>query len=334
MIKLKRPVSRKLKWGVAGCGRYAEFTFIPTVMQLRKSVINSVFSNNEGRGKTVAEKYGIEGVYSSYDDFLKSDINAVYVSSSNNDHYEQVIKAARAGKHVLCEKPIAMNSVEAAEMVKVCKDNNVKFAVNYVHRFHPLITKAKELINSEIFGKIVSVNVNFNINYPPDANFRFNKQLSGGGALRDLGTHMIDLLRYFGGEIDFITGAVDNIVYKSEVEDFAIGIVKFIESGYGSFNVSYNNKKGFNRIEILGHKGAIGIDNLIAVKNIPAKMTILLDGEARKAFRKRGNKLLFLLKNVQESFIKNEEPLATGYDGYLNMKLMETLESKCQNGTN
>ena len=121
----------------------------------------------------------------------------------------------------------------------------------------------------------------------------------------------------------------DNIIYKSEVDDFAMGTVKFDESGYGSFNVSYNNKKGFNRIEILCHTGAIAIENLIGKKLLAPKLTILLEDETRKSFRKRGNKLFYLLKSVQKSFLKNETPPATGEDGWINLKLMEELEQKC-----
>jgi predicted dehydrogenase len=175
----------------------------------------------------------------------------------------------------------------------------------------------------------VSIDVHFNIDFPPDNNFRFKKDLSGGGALRDIGTHMIDLLRYFGGEIDSIDGVVGNLVYQSEVDDFALGTVKFVKSGYGTFNVSFNNKKAFNRIEILCHKGAIAIDNLIGKKLLAPKLTILLEDETRKSFRKRGNKMVYVIKSVQKSFLKNETPHTTGEDGLINLKLMEELEQKC-----
>lgn len=332
MIKIKSPLRKKLKWGIAGCGRYTELTFIPTIQLIRRSSLVSIYSSNHSRAKSLADKNGVEHSFSDYDAFLNSGIDAVYVSSSVNNHYERVIRAAKAGKHILCEKPLALNSQQAEEMVAACKENNVQLAVNYGNRFHPLITKAKELIDSEVLGKIVSITLHFNIDFTPSSNFRFQKALSGGGALRDVGTHMIDLLRYFGGELKLVSGVVDNIIYNYEVEDFAAGILKFENSGYGMFNVSFNNKKGFNRIEILGHKGAIAIDNLIGVKHVPARLTILLDGEAKKSFRKRGNKLLYLLKSVQNSFMKNEEPLVTGNDGLVNLKLMEELESRCQNG--
>ena len=321
---------KKVKWGAAGCGRFTELSFIPALEFLRKSTITSVYSGNAARAKQVADKYGIPGHFDNYDEFLKSDINAVYIGSVNSDHYKQVIKAADAGKNILCEKPLAMTSTQAEEMVKACEKNNVHLAVNFVHRFHPLVVKAKEILDSQMLGKLTSISVNFNIDIPPSNNFRFDPKLSGGGALRDLGTHMIDLMRFFGGEIESIDGIIDNVVYKSDVEDFSAAILKFNNSGYGTFSVSFSNKKGFNRIEILGHKGAVSIDNLIGKKNVSSKLTILLEGEAKKAFRKRGNKVVYLLRSVQNSFLKNEKPKVTGLDGYINMKLMEELENKCR----
>ena len=334
MLKRKKPGTRKINWGIAGCGRYAEHTFLPTLTFLRKSVLRSLYSHKIARAKELAEKSGAAGYFDNYDKFLKSDINSVFISSVNADHHEQVIKAAEAGKNILCEKPLALNSKQAAEMVEACKQNNVLLAVNYIHRFHPHVVKAKELINNQTIGKLVSITLNFNIDFPPGNNFRFNKALSGGGALRDLGTHMIDLLRFIGGNIEEINGYMDNIVYQYEVEDFAAGIVKFEKGGYGIFNVSYNNRNAFNRIEILGDKGAISIEKLIGVKTLPSKLSIQLEGDAKKSFRKRGNKLHYLLRSVQKSFLKGETPLVTGEDGLINLQLMEQMEEKCRTGKN
>jgi len=327
MIGQKRKKVKRNIWGVAGCGRFAENAFLPALQMLKKNEVVSLFSNSKERANELSKKFGIPNAFSNYDEFLNSNINCVYISSANSYHYDQVIKAAKAGKNILCEKPIALSSSQAEEMVKACEDNGVKLAVSYVYKFHPLVRKAKELINSEYIGKLVSINLNFNIDMVPGNNFRFNKGLSGGGALRDLGTHMIDLLRFLGGEIESIQGAVDNVVYKSDVDDFAAAIVRFENGGYGYFNVSYNNKKAFNRVEILGSKGAMSIEKLIG--NQTAKLTILREGETKKSFRKRANKLFYLLKSVQQSFLKNEQPLATGNDGLINMKIMEELESKC-----
>ncbi len=326
--KIKSPI-KKLNWGVAGCGHFAEHSFLPTVIVTRRGRAKSIFSNNIKRAEQLANKFSVPNHFSDYDKFLSSDIDAVYISSANNNHYEQTIKAANAGKHILCEKPMAMSSVQAKEMIDVCKKNNVQLSINYVMRYHPIILKAKEIVESRMIGTITSINMSFNINLPPGGNFRYNKSQSGGGALRDLGTHLIDLLIYFGGEVETINGCLDNLIYNEEVEDYAYGTVKFKEAGYGNFNVSYCNKRGLNRIEIIGSEGAIAIDNFIGIKNASSKISILLKDEGKKMFRKRGNKMLFMLRSVHKSFLKNQEPLVTGQDGYINLKLMEELESKC-----
>jgi predicted dehydrogenase len=329
MLKLRSRMVKRLRWGVSGLGHFSETGFIPTLQLLAKSKLVSVYSSDIERARFIADKFAASNHYSDYDEFLKSDIDCVYVSSANVNHHWQVIKAAEAGKHVLVEKPMAMTSAEAEEMVNVCKANNVLLSVNYVYRFHPLILKAKEIIRKGMIGQIVSISANFNCDYAPNENFRFKKMQSGGGALRDIGTHMIDLLLFLGGNATEINGVMDNIIYSGEVEDFAAAVMKFKDGGYGLFNVSFNSKKAFNRFEIIGYDGSILIENLIGKKMHFAKLIIDLNGEKRKAFRKRSNKQVALLRSVQKSFLKNTPPVITGSDGLENLRLMEELEGKC-----
>ncbi len=327
-LKIRRRSSRKLRWGVAGLGRFTESSFLPVLQQRKKNKLVAVYSSDLQRAKSLGEQFSADKYFNDFDAFLESDFEAIYIGSADVDHYQQVIKAAKAGKKILCEKPLALNSKEAEEMVRVCEENKVPLAVNYLYRYHPLVLKSKEIIDKNMLGKIVSMSASFNIDYAPNDNFRFKKNLSGGGALRDLGSHMIDLLRFFGGNVSEIKGYTDNVVYNSEVEDFACAILKFEKGGYGYFNVSYNAKKASNRIEVLGHKGSLSIDNLITSRFAGSRLTINLAGEAKKAFRTRTNKMNYLIKSVQRSFLKGITPKANGNDGLINIKLMEELENK------
>jgi len=205
----------------------------------------------------------------------------------------------------------------------------VQFAVDFVYRFHPLVEKTKAIIEASLLGKILYINAEFNVNLIPRDNFRYNKAAAGGGAVRDLGTHLLDLMRFLCGEIVEVNGVNESLIYKSEVEDFASGIVKFEKGGYGHFQVAYCAPKSFNRLEIIGTKGAVSLDGLISARYGSSKLSILLEGEGKKVFRKRANKLYRLLKSVTKSFIKNERPLVTGEDGLANMKLMEKFENRC-----
>lgn len=326
MKAIKKVLEPKFKWGIAGLGNFAVSSVIPAIKSIPRTRIVSVYSHSFNRAKEVADTFSIKEYYNDYEKFLKCDFDAVYITSANQYHYEQVILAAKAGKHIICEKPLALNSKEAEEMVKVCEENNVKFSVGYVQRFHPLTKKAKEFLDKGLIGQPVLINVSQSFDYPPNQNFRYQKE-SGGGALRDVGTHCIDLLRFFGGEIESIQGYVDNVIYKSEVDDFVIGNCKFQNGGFGNFYASFCIGKPLNRIELIGYKGTIVLENLIGKKLDYAKLTIQRLDETKKAFRMKANKILNLIKNFQKSILSNEPLLVTGYDGLINLKLIEELES-------
>ena len=325
-LNIKDRIPRKLKWGVAGCGRFMEETFLPALQSAKRSRLVSVYSGDADRGRFIASKFGAQNSYNNFDEFLKSDFEVLYIASINADHYGQIIKAAKAGKHILSEKPVALNSEQAAEIAGVCEKHNVILMVNYPYRFHPLIHKAKELIDKKLIGKIISMNASFNIDFPPGDNFRFKKELSGGGAVRDLGTHLIDLFRFFNGEITEVKGFTDNIIYKSEVEDFANAILKFENGGYAQMNVSFSARKSFNRIEITGYEGSIGIEDFIGRKNIASKLIIDLQSEKKKTFRFKSNKQAYVIKAVQKAVLKKGRPLVTPHDAFINMKIMEAIE--------
>jgi len=328
-INIASAIPRRLKWGVAGCGNFAEFTFLPSLQNIKRSKLISVFSHDIERARYISQKYGASGFYDDFNKFLESDIDVVYISGKNSDHFQHVIKAAKAGRNILCERPIALNSEQAKEMVDVCKENNVLIAVNHLHRFHPLIIKAKELIDKQLLGKLISLSASYHIDKAPDSNFRFIKEYSGGGVLRDLGSQVIDLMRFFGGNIVEVKAFMDNIIYKSQVEDFAGSILRFERGHYGNFNVSYNIKKPFITFDIIGANGSISIESSFDKKNVSSKLIIDLQGEARKVFRKKVNKVSFMIKSVQRSFLRNQQPLVTGEDGLLNMNLIEEIERQC-----
>lgn len=325
-IRINSPIPKRLKWGVSGCGNYTEEYFLPALQFVQWSKFVSVYSHDLHRAKEISSRFGAVNSYDNYDEFLKSDIDSVYVSSANINHYEQVIKAAYAKKNILCELPISVTSEQAVQMIQVCKENNVHFIINYLHRFHPQVHKVKELLEKQIVGKIISITASYHSDFPPENNFRTKKELSGGGVLRELGAQMIDLLRYFGGEIIETKAFLDNVVYKSEIEDFASALVKFKTGGYGNFSVSYDCKKASSRIEVLGQNGAVIIENFFGKKNAVSKLIIDVNGESKKVFRKRLNKFVIMLRTVQKIFIKNEQSPATGEDSLANMRIIEEIE--------
>ncbi len=270
MLKIrKKKTNKRLKWGVVGLGSFSEQSIIPNMLLIRRIKVESLYSSNPQRAKSVAGKYFIPNHYSDFREFLGSGIDAVYIGSKNSDHYRQVILAAKAGKHILCDKPLSVTAAEAEEMVRVCREHNVHLAVNLVYRFHPLTMKLKEIIEGGMIGTLVNIQGQFATNFLPGDNFRYKKEY-GGGAMLDLAPHVLDLFRYLGGEIKEIHGCNENLIYKTEVDDFAAGIVKFEKGHYGYFNVAFCTPRAFNRLELTGTKGSISIDNLIGKMSLPS----------------------------------------------------------------
>jgi predicted dehydrogenase len=327
-IKIRARLPQKIKWGVSGCGSFAEHSFLPTLQLVQRSKLVSLYSHDKNRAKNLAYRFGAQNYFDDYESFLNSDIDAVYISSITAHHFEQVVKAAKAGKNILCEQPIAISSSQAEEMIKVCKENKVKLILNHQFRVHPLIVKVKELIDKQLLGKIISISAFYNLDYPPAESFRFNKELNGGGVLRNLGTPVIDILRLLGGEIVEVRAFMDNLFYKSEVEDFAAALLKFGKGGYGNFAISYDSKKTINKIDIIGHKGSLCIESNDGKKNVPSKLIIDLYGERKKIFRKRANKLLLMLRSAQRIFLKDEPCNPSGEDALAIMKIIERIESQ------
>ncbi len=330
--KLPKIRGKSLKWGVVGCGRYLENNFLPTLDIIKRSKLISVYSSKIERAKNIAEKFAAITAFDNYDEFLKSDINAIYISSENYFHPEQVIKAAENGKHILCEKPIAINYSDAEKMINTCKKNNVNFFVNYRFRYHPLVKKAKEIFDNGKIGKLIQINSTYCLDISPSTNFRFKKSKSGGGAMIMLGTHLLDILFHFGGEYTDFYGYSDNVVYKSEVEDFATAHLKFKKGGFGCLTTSYNATKAFNKIEIIGHNGSLVLNGLFSDSD-HVTLTINFEGEAKKTFRKKANEQAVLIKGFQNNILKQNVPTIE-YSALMNVKFIEEFYKKTLNTEN
>ncbi|MDP3443299.1 MAG: Gfo/Idh/MocA family oxidoreductase [Ignavibacteria bacterium] len=327
---LRNALPKKIKWGIAGCGIFAENSLLPAFQLLRRSKVVSSYSGDINRAKNLSAKFGIPNSFDDFDKFLESGIDAVYVASANANHYWQTIKAAESNINVLCERPIAITSIQGAEMINACKKNGVHLVVNHSHRFHPLVLKAKELLNLQILGKIFSITASSNIEVSPGQTFRFKKELSGGGVLIDVGSQVIDGLRFFGGNITDQKSFSDNIVHNSEVEDFSAAILKFEKGGYGQFNVFYSDKKAHSIIDIFGYNGSLSIESMMGKKGAITNLVINLPGEARKVFRKRGNRTLYMLKGVQKMFLKQQPDYTIAEDALESIKLIEQITASAK----
>lgn len=219
--------SKRIGYAVIGLGSIAEVAVLPAFRQCTKSRLVALVSHELKRAKALGVKFGVGSCYAyeNYDDCLAlPEVDAVFVASVNGAHAEQTVRAARAGKHVLCEKPLANTVRECREMVEACGANRVRLMTAYRKYFEPGSVALKKLVLSGKLGQIKQIFSTYTEIVDPvkAKNWQLSKKLAGGGSLMDIGIYCVNTMRWLAG-----TSPIEATAYAwtqdprrfSEVED-------------------------------------------------------------------------------------------------------------------
>lgn len=247
----------ELRFGVLSTASIGTEKVIPAIAAADNCTVEAIASRNAQRGQDAASRLGIPKAYSSYAGMLEDPaIDAIYNPLPNHLHAEWTVAAARAGKHVLCEKPLAMDAAEAQEVVAACAEAGVMLMEAFMYRLHPSWLHAKQLVDAKVIGDLQAVQSWFSYyNDEPD-NIR-NIAEYGGGALMDIGCYTVNLSRMlFGSE----PTSVQSLMRRdpgSGVDIVTSAILGFGD-GQASFVVS-TRAEPYQRVHIVGTKGRLEI---------------------------------------------------------------------------
>ena len=253
-------MSSKIKWGVIGSGGIARRRTIPEgISKANNAKLSAVFDINSQANAEVAKEFGANKA-GSIDALLDADIDAVYIATPAHLHGEQAQACAKAGKHVLCEKPLGMTVAEAEEMIEMCKQMGAKLGCAFMMRFVVQHAEALKLIQQGRLGKPTYARAQLSCWYPPiEGAWRQDPVTGGGGALIDMGGHCIDLLEMFFGKVTKVSCLSNNIVHDYKSEDSAAAMLFFENGALATvdtfFCIPDNSSK--NVLELYGSKGSI-----------------------------------------------------------------------------
>ena len=258
-------MNKKIKWGVVGCGGIAARRFIPEFQEIATDVAElvSVMDIKPDIAKQVAAKFAVPHYCTSEDELLQQDIDMVCICTPLDLHCQVAVKAARAGKHILCEKPIALNEQEVDQIEQACNESNVKFMLSYCMRNNIYNRKVRELVQSGALGQMVMGRAQLTCWYPPiEGAWRQDRSRSGGGSLADLGVHCFDLLEWImDSRIVEVTGFQNSMTHKycTDVEDASSVLLRFQNGAHGFVDNYFNlpDAAAQNSLELHGTKGSI-----------------------------------------------------------------------------
>ena len=261
----------KVRWGILSTAKIGREKVIPAMQKSNLVDILGISSRDSENAKETAAKLGIQRAYGSYTELLGDpEIDAIYNPLPNHMHLEWSLKAIDAGKHVLCEKPIGMNSKEAESLIEAAKKNpELKVMEAFMYRFHPQWQKTLDLVNNGSIGKVITIHSLFSYYNVDPQNIR-NRVDAGGGALMDIGCYCISFPRFLlGREPARVLGIMDSDPIM-KTDRLSSGILDFSDGITSSFSCS-TQLMPYQRTQVLGTNGRIEIE--IPVNAPPDKVT-------------------------------------------------------------
>jgi predicted dehydrogenase len=248
-----------IRWGILGTARINR-TMIPALRASGRCELLAIASRSLDRARLAAERYAVPVAHGSYEELLAdSRVDAVYVPLPNALHAEWAIRAARAGKHVLCEKPLAVSEVDALSMIETCRGVNVQLMEAFTWRHHPRTTRLREVVSSGAIGVVRSLTATFSApGEPSPDDIRMQASL-GGGALFDLGCYAVAWSHWILGASPRRVSATAS--FRNGVDVRTSGWLDFGERGTALFDCAFGEPYRAH-VEIVGTAGRIRVANM------------------------------------------------------------------------
>lgn len=308
-----------MKIGMMSFAHMHAYSYAEGLKNIPNVELVGIYDDNVERGQEVAVNYNTIH-YSDQADFLAQEMDAVIICSENNQHKEMVLNAAKAKKHILCEKPIATNLDDATEMIQVCEDNNVTLQIAYPVRFSSPIRELKEMIDKGELGDIVAFR-STNRGQNPGGWF-IDEEQSGGGAVLDHTVHMLDIMRwYLNEEVTEVRAFVDSYFHDVDIDDAGILTFEFNNGVIASHDASWSRFTeyptwGDATIEVIGTKQTVKVDAF--------KEHFRMFGSGSKSLEHVffGNDMDYgLILDFVNCVKEGREPSITGYDGLKSLEV-------------
>ena len=254
----------KVRFGIIGCGVIAPW-HARGIANTPEAELVAVCDVIEEKAKKLSDDFGGPAVYTDHIKMLaEAGVDAVSVCVPSGLHGQITIDAAKAGKHVMCEKPIEITLPKIDAMIKACRDANVKLGVIFQRRTSPMWQKVKKAVDDGMLGKMVLGDAYLKYyrsqEYYDSGDWRGTWELDGGGALMNQGVHCIDLQRWIMGPIDTVYAQADHLVRDIEVEDTCCAVLKFKSGAFGVLQGTTSVVDMNHKLEFHGDKGTICVD--------------------------------------------------------------------------
>ncbi|TYS17991.1 Gfo/Idh/MocA family oxidoreductase [Rossellomorea vietnamensis] len=316
-----------VKWGIMSTANIAKKAIIPALQSCGNAEVTAIASIS-GKAEEAANEFSIPKAYQSYEELLDDpEIQAVYIPLPNTMHKEWVTKAAEKGKHVLCEKPAALNAEDVEEMAEACRSNNVLFMEAFMYQFHTQHNRVRELIAEGTIGEVRHMRSAFTFKLDLETNkqnIRLDRGL-GGGSIWDVGCYCIHSTRYILGQEPIEAYVKADVHEEFEVDTKASGLLSFEKGVTASFECGFDQPMR-DYYEVSGTKGTIKVPFAYRSDRFPngeVSIIILDEQGTEKKEVLEGNQYEIQTNHFSECILNGKKPVYSPLDTIRNIKAIQ-----------
>jgi len=323
-----------IRWGLIGASTIAKQLMIAAIRAQPDGEIAAVMSSNADRAAAYAQENGITKGVASLQALLSSDVDAVYISTTNELHLEQALAAAKAGKHVLCEKPLALNTDDARKIVAACNAACVVLGTNHHLRNAGAHRAMRDAVAAGRIGKPIAARVFHSVYLPPHLQgWRIEKPEAGGGVVLDITVHDADTLRFVLGddpvEVTAITQASG--MASAGLEDGAMCLWRFKSGAIAQSHEGFTTKFAGTGFEVHGTEGSLIARDVMTQKPVGSVILRTEAGEEELVFD-RDDLYTRSLRAFHAAVRGEGQPAATGQDGVWSLAAAEAALASAKSG--
>ncbi len=322
-----------LGWGIIGTGGIAGNAMAPAINALgSEGFLAAAVSRDRGRADAFAAKHGARRAYTDYQEMLADRaVDIVYIATPNALHAEQALAAAGAGKHVLCDKPLALTVAEARRVVEAFARAGLRLGTNFQTRHHTAFVEAKRLLDERAIGEVILVQVEASAGAAPLRGWRTDPGLAGVGATNNIAVHPYDLLRYLlGSEVREVTAMTD-VGRSADLEVMVLALLRFQSGALAYVNANQKVPHHQPDIAIYGTQGRIlGIGCTRPLRD--GELRVLTEAGERVSQHTSKDAFTRTVAAFNDAVRQGREPNPSGLDGLRSAQLVEAVIRSAREG--
>jgi 1,5-anhydro-D-fructose reductase (1,5-anhydro-D-mannitol-forming) len=328
-------MARKNGWGLIGTGKIADDRILPAINAFQGNELIGVVSRDAGRAAQFARKFGARHAYTSYEELLRNpEVTVVAIHTPNAQHAEQAVAAARAGKHVFCDKPMATSVEDAERIVAACERAGVKLAVNFHNRYMQCFIDTKRIIDSGEIGKVSVVHIEASPGARPGgrlSTWRVDPVIAGLGTSYSIGVHVYDILRFIlSSEVEAVVSVFDTP--RGVMEEINLSTLRFQNAAMAHVSVHENAPFPHNDMVIYGSRGRITGRGVTRSRSSGVLEILTEDGKLQRIEYPVTNAHEACVIGFSRALLEGREPSASGIDGLRSVQVTDAMARSAWDG--